>query len=243
MNIFQTALALVATNIGGGVLAMPFAFYHIGIINAIIMCLVIGGSAQISVMLYLRTKDLTPRRYESVYEIAYLLSGKGAIMLVLVTQMAVALGCMILYYIILGDTMGHLFAQTFVKGSLGKQPAELKTEVAKEAWYAQMFAHRSFSVIIIGIASLLMIYKRHLGELKSISYVFLTVVGLFITLMVMELSRDDGAKRAPYAEMSVMKFDSHLPPAISIIIFAYAFQFMVFPAYSELENRSNKRFY
>ena len=27
MNIFQTSLALVATNIGGGILAIPYAFY------------------------------------------------------------------------------------------------------------------------------------------------------------------------------------------------------------------------
>ena len=95
---------------------------------------------------------------------------------------------------------------------------------------------------MIGLFSLLLIYKRHLGELKSISYVFLTVLGLFITLMVMELSRDDGANRVSFSEMSKLEFDSHLPASISIIIFAYAFEFMVFPAYSELENRSNRRF-
>jgi len=156
--------------------------------------------------------------------------------------MAVALGSMILYYIILGETMGHLFAQIFVEGSLGKQVKEVKSEVGDAAWYAQMLASRSFSVMLIGIFSLLLIFKSHLGELKSISYVFLTVVGLFITLMVMELSRDDGANRPDYADMTSTKVDAHLPAAISILLFAYAFQFMVFPAYTELENRSNSRF-
>ena len=61
-------------------------------------------------MIYLRTKDLTPRKYESVYEIAYLLSGRNAIFVVILTQLLSALGCMILYYIILGDTTGNLFA-------------------------------------------------------------------------------------------------------------------------------------
>ena len=105
-----------------------------------------------------------------------------------------------------------------------------------------MLAHRSFGVILIGCFSLLLIYKRHLGELKSISYVFLTVLGLFITLMIMELSRDDGKNRPTWGEMSQIEFDAHLPAALSIIIFAYAFEFMVFPAYCELENRSNRRF-
>ena len=110
MNIFQTALAVVATNAGGGVLGTPYAFYHLGIINAIIITLTIAAASQASVMIYLRTKDLTPRKYESVYEIAYLLSGRNAIFVVILTQLLSALGCMILYYIILGDTTGNLFA-------------------------------------------------------------------------------------------------------------------------------------
>ena len=42
MNIFQTALAVVATNAGGGILGTPYAFYHLGIVNAIICCFTIA---------------------------------------------------------------------------------------------------------------------------------------------------------------------------------------------------------
>lgn len=42
--------------------------------------------------------------------------------------------------------------------------------------------------------------------------------------------------------MNELKVDANLFTAISIILFAYAYQFMVFPAYVELENRSNNRF-
>ena len=75
----------MATNAGGGILGTPYAFYHLGIVNAIILCLVIAIASQASVMIYLRTKDLTPRKYESVYEIAYLLNGRNAIFLVILT--------------------------------------------------------------------------------------------------------------------------------------------------------------
>ena len=110
LNIFQTALALVATNVGAGILGMPYAFYHFGIINSIFVCLIIAVLAHVSVMLYLRTKDLTPRKYESVYEIAYLLNGRGGLFTVILTQMLVNFSSLILYYMILGDTLGHLFA-------------------------------------------------------------------------------------------------------------------------------------
>lgn len=80
--MFQTALVLVATNIGGGILGIPFAYYRFGIVNGTVICLSVGAISHISTMMYLKTKDMTPRRYESVYEIAYLLLGESAIFVV-----------------------------------------------------------------------------------------------------------------------------------------------------------------
>ena len=60
-------------------------------------------------MLYLRAKDLTPRKYESIYEIAYLLNGKVGIYVVIIVQFMSAFFAMVMYYMILGDTVGHLF--------------------------------------------------------------------------------------------------------------------------------------
>ena len=105
-----------------------------------------------------------------------------------------------------------------------------------------MLSVRATNVLFIGGLALFFIFKRRLEELRSISYVFLTVLGLFITLLVMELARDDGSKKLPFDEMAAIKVDSHLLTAISILLFAYSFQFIVFPCYSELENRSNWRF-
>ena len=69
-------LALVAANVGGGILGLPYAFYHMGIPLAIFMCVSVGILAGTSCMMYLKVKDLTPRRYESMYEIAFLLLGR-----------------------------------------------------------------------------------------------------------------------------------------------------------------------
>jgi len=103
-------LALVATNIGGGILGIPYAFYHVGLINGIILLLFFAGTGHLSVMLYLRTKDLTPRKYESTYEIAFLLFGRASIFVVTGTLFFFGLSMMVMYYIILGETVGHLFA-------------------------------------------------------------------------------------------------------------------------------------
>ena len=113
-------MALVATNIGGGLLGFPYAFYHAGIFNAIIMMFFFAACGHLSVYIYLKTKDLTPRKYESTYEIAYLLFGRVSIFIVTGTLWAFGLGMMVMYYMILGETVGHLFAQFFVKNHNGQ---------------------------------------------------------------------------------------------------------------------------
>ena len=103
-------MALVATNIGGGILGVPFAFYHMGMINGVFVCLSVAILSHISSMLYLRLKDLTPRKYESIYEIAYLLTGRSSIFVVCAIQLAMVFSSMLIYYMIIGDTIAKLFA-------------------------------------------------------------------------------------------------------------------------------------
>ena len=45
-----------------------------------------------------------------------------------------------------------------------------------------------------------------------------------------------------FEEITSFKADYHVLTSVSIFIFAYSMQFMVFPAYAELENRSTTRF-
>ena len=242
MSIFQTSLALVATNIGGAILGLPYAFYHLGLINGIILNIMIAILAHISSTMYLKVKDLTPRRQESIYEIAYLLLGRKSIFIVCAVMFATNLAAMILYYIIIGDTISQLFAQLLLEDAVGKNHDDIKIELSNQPWWSQLISHRTTAILAVGGISFIFIFKRHLEELKSISYVFLTVVFLFIALLWVELYKDGGESMETYSEMTSIKTDFHLLTAISIFIFAYSFQFMVFPAYVELEKRSNSRF-
>ena len=135
MSIFQTALAIVATNVGGGILGVPYAFYHLGIFNAAALCLFLAVTGQVSVMLHLRIKDLSPHKYESVYELAYFFYGRPAIFVLIAIYFSSALSCMVLYYMILGDTVGHLWGQAFVENARGREFKEIKDEVSSKAWY------------------------------------------------------------------------------------------------------------
>ena len=95
---------------------------------------------------------------------------------------------------------------------------------------------------MVGLISLIFIFKKKLEELKSISYVFLLVVFLFIVLLYFELVRDKDHVIEPWDQIKAVEVDYHLLTAFSIFFFAYSYQFMIFPAYVELEDASTFRF-
>ena len=120
MTIFQTSLALIAANIGGGILGLPYAFYHLGLFYGIISCVIVAILSHLSTIMHLKTKDLTPRRYESVYEIAFLLMGRPSIFFVCTIMFLANMGSIIMYYIIIGDTMSSLTTQALIVPAEGK---------------------------------------------------------------------------------------------------------------------------
>ena len=242
MNIFQTSLALVATNIGGAILAIPYAFYNVGLINGLIALLAFAIFAHISNSMYLAVKDLTPRRYESIYEIAYLLLGRSSIFILCTIIYSCNLLAMVMYYIVIGDTTGRLAAQFFVPDAPNKKIDEIKTDLEGISVFAQVISHRTTSILFVGCLSMLFIFKKRLEELKSVSYAFITIVFLFVALFLVELIRDEGKSMESYEEITALKPGTAILTAFGVFIFTYAFQFMVFPAYVELENRSNERF-
>ena len=109
MSILETALALVATDVGGALLGLPYAFYHVGFINGCFILLLMALLCYFSSMMYLHVKHLTPERYESIYEISYYLLGRPFVFTVLIIVLCTTIASMLLYYIILGETIGHLF--------------------------------------------------------------------------------------------------------------------------------------
>ena len=108
LTVMETALALLSTTIGGGILGFPYAFSRMGVTLGIISTITMAIIAHFSSMMYLKTKDLMPRRYESIYEIAYLLFGRPSIFVVCTILMVGNYGAIVLYYMIIGETLSTL---------------------------------------------------------------------------------------------------------------------------------------
>jgi len=59
-------------------------------------------------MLYLKTKDLIPDQPESLFEIGYMVMGRKAIFIIATIQVINALGLMMIYFVVFGDTSAQL---------------------------------------------------------------------------------------------------------------------------------------
>ena len=101
--------ALVTTNISAGIVSCSYALYHMGLFAGLIIVLILGILSHLVNILYLKVKDLTPRKYESMYEIAYLLYGRVAIFIVCTNNLAGGLAFTIFVYICVGES-----AQTLI---------------------------------------------------------------------------------------------------------------------------------
>ena len=93
---------------------MPYACYHLGIYIGLAACFLMGLLSHASTMMHLKVKDLTPRRYESMYEIAYLLVGRPSIFFVCIIMFLSNFGACVMYYMIIGETISALLTQTMI---------------------------------------------------------------------------------------------------------------------------------
>ena len=112
-----------------------------------------------------------------------------------------------------------------------------------ENFWVQLLSNRATSVLIVGAALLSIIFMRQLHELREIAYIFIGVMVLFIGMLLVELLTYGGEGiTMTYDDIKGPKYNYHLITAFSIIVFSYNVQFLVFPAFTELKNRSNERF-
>ena len=187
LTVSDTALALVAGTIGGEMVAIPYAVHHMGLFLSIGTIIVVAIISHISNMMYLKVKDLTPCKHESIYEIAYLLLGRPAIFTVCIVQYLLNFSSMVLYYIIIGDTIGNIFSHFFVNKDALTTRGEAQQDLKSESVWTQIVSHRSFWILTVGAVLLSIIFMRQLRELKVISYIFMMIMLLFLGLLSLEL--------------------------------------------------------
>ena len=82
MSLMNVTYSLVCYSIGAGFNAIPFAIYQCGIFYGLVILILVAFLVQLSVMLLLKAKDLSPHKLESLYELGYLMFGRSSIFII-----------------------------------------------------------------------------------------------------------------------------------------------------------------
>lgn len=104
----DTALALVASGVGGELIAMPYAMSRLGFYVGFAAIIGIGLLSLFSSMMYIKVKDTIPGNTKSAYEMAHVLFGRPALFVVCIAQYMLVFSDIVLYYIVIGDTLSQL---------------------------------------------------------------------------------------------------------------------------------------
>ena len=108
MSVWHASLALLSGIIGGGIVGIPYAMYHTGIILGLILNLLVALLAVYSGNLYLKVKEMSPMYVESLYELAYVIMKRKGIFLLSVIVLVSGAGCIMIYFIVFGDISASL---------------------------------------------------------------------------------------------------------------------------------------
>ena len=134
MSVTDTVCALLATNIGAGILATPYALYHMGLIFGTFYIIFIGLVCLFTILMYVQTKQLMPRNVETVFEIAYLMFGRSSIFIVCGILLLDCLGCVILFYMMIGETFCGMVTRQVKALELEEVPLYLEVAMRRSPY-------------------------------------------------------------------------------------------------------------
>ena len=168
-------------------------------------------------------KDLTPRKYESMYEIAYLLFGRASIFVVCIILIIGNLGSIVMYTMIIGDVVSSISTQIFLEvptaDNLTQELVDLEFE--DYSWLQKAACSRYFAIIVLGLIQFAIIFKRQLEEMKFVSYIFAAILLIFVCLLFSQLIMGTEVDTNDMDDLTRMKGGYHLITSVLILIFAY----------------------
>ena len=140
----------MSANIGPGLLALPYALYHMGLIFGSLVIVFFGLVSHLSNMMYVKIKLLIPREVETNWEVGYVLFGRNSIFVLCFAFFFYSFSCMIISYIVICDTI-----TTIVYNIIHHD----EDKVVEDTFWTDMFTNKTTYVLIFGTLRLLTIHK------------------------------------------------------------------------------------
>ncbi|OQE17023.1 hypothetical protein PENSTE_c022G09814 [Penicillium steckii] len=219
----SSVINLVNTIIGAGVLAMPLAISHMGILLGTFVILWSGCTAGFGLYLQSRCAQYLDRGSASFFALSQLTYPNAAV----IFDAAIAIKCFgvgVSYLIIIGDLMPGV-----VNGVVGGEPA------------FDFLADRHFWVTAFMLIVIPLSYLRRLDSLKYTSIAALVSMAYLVVLVVYHFIKGDTmADRGP---IRVIHWAGPVPTLSSfpVIVFAFTCHQNMFSILNEIKNNSHYR--
>ncbi|KAI9893494.1 MAG: hypothetical protein M1814_006791 [Vezdaea aestivalis] len=218
----SSVINLLNTIVGAGVLAMPLAMSHMGMLLGIIVVLWSGLTAAFGLYLQTRCARYLDRGASSFFALSQLTYPNAAV----VFDAAIAIKCFgvgISYLIIIGDLMPGVVLGFTDKVNMG-------------FWVDRQFWVTAFMLVVIPLS-----FLRRLDSLKYTSMIALTSIGYLVILVLAHFLRGDNM--APRKDIRVIHWGGALPALSSfpVIVFAYTCHQNMFSVLNEIADNSPRK--
>ena len=222
----SSVINLLNTIVGAGVLAMPLAMSHMGMVLGVVVILWAGLTAGFGLYLQTRCAAYLERGSSSFFALSQITYPNAAI----IFDAAIAVKCFgvgVSYLIIIGDLMpGVVLGFAAAEGL----PPYL---IDRHFWVT------AFMLVVIPLS-----YLRRLDSLKYTSVVALISIGYLIILVVYHFSAHDTLPDGKYTTpLRIFRWAGPVPALSSfpVIVFAYTCHQNMFSILNEISNNSHFR--
>jgi amino acid permease len=173
LNIYHASMAVLSTIIGGGIVALPFCAFQLGLPLWALLNLVFMYVTYESCNLYILLHDILPGKPTSMFEIGFIAVGRKAIFANALNNLINSTCLVIIYFIVVGETCAQFF------GSFFGQPLG-------GIWYSS----KPFYVAILALLLLPVVLLRQLAEFKWLGTLMFGSVSIFLMCCLYVLSLD-----------------------------------------------------
>lgn len=222
----SSVINLLNTIVGAGVLAMPLAMSHMGMVLGVIVILWAGLTAGFGLYLQTRCAAYLERGSSSFFALSQITYPNAAI----IFDAAIAVKCFgvgVSYLIIIGDLMPGVV--------LG---------FTSEDGLAPFLIDRHFWVTAFMLVVIPLSYLRRLDSLKYTSVIALISIGYLVILVVYHFTEKDTLPDGHYSSpLRIFKWAGPVEALSSfpVIIFAYTCHQNMFSILNEISNNSHFR--
>ena len=196
-GIGGTALAIISTIMGGGIVSIPYAYAVAGFVTGFSVQVIVIISIWISCVLYLQTRNIL-RCNTTFGTIANLCLGSASGIILNSLIVAAVFGILALYMILFSEIAISLVESADSEGD-------------------NFLYHKTFFVVILSILMAPIIVRKRIQELKLSTYVlFIGVLSLMVLLTAQLISKGSYASRqeAAIADASAAAAQADVTPVV-----------------------------